>query len=328
METTHILLANLTSPAVLAFFLGVFACLVRSDLRVPQQVYDVISQYLLFAIGLKGGFAIGNTELADLVAPAAATLALGVITPILAFLVARGLGKQNIINAAALAAHYGSVSAVTFMAALSFVHIKHGASSEESFMPALLALLEIPAILIALVIASRAKKNRPMPFGHIITETFTGKTMILLIGGMVIGMISGAPGKALVEAVFFVPFQGVLVFFMLEMGIVAAERLREIQRRDALFLGLYGTVMPLVFACIGLALGSMAGLSPAGLVVFTTMAASASYIAAPAAVRMSLPEANATIYLTAALGVTLPFNLLIGIPLYQEMVIALAPYFG
>lgn len=329
MDATSALLVNLTSPAVLAFFLGILACLVKSDLRVPQQVYDVISQYLLFSIGLKGGFALEQSGIGDVLLPAGATLILGASTPFIAFWVARVIGRQSRINAAALAAHYGSVSAVTFMAAISFVHVQYGEGSYESYMTALLALLEIPAILIGLVIASRARTasgaQASAPFSHVLAEVFTGKTMILLIGGMVIGYVSGAPGKALVEPVFFIPFQGVLVFFMLEMGIVAAERLREIKRRDAVFLLAFGTLIPLLFAVFGAVLGIWAGLSVPGTLIFTVMAASASYIAAPAAVRMSLPEANPAIYLSSALGVTLPFNLLVGIPLYQQLVVALHP---
>jgi hypothetical protein len=328
MENLSSLVTNLTSPAVLAFFLGAFACLMKSDLRVPQQVYDVISQYLLFAIGLKGGFAIAEADIAQLVSPVTATIILGSVTPLIGYLIARHMGRLSKIDAAAVAAHYGSVSAVTFIAAISFVQFTYGENSYDHFMVALLAVLEIPAILLALVMATYVKDRGSVPLGEVIGEVFTGKTMILLIGGMAIGMISGKPGKELVETVFIIPFQGVLVFFMLEMGIVAAERLREIQRRDCAFILLFGTFVPLIYSTIGIAIGHYAGLEGANLLIFATMAASASYIAAPAAIRMSLPEANPAIYLTASLGVTLPFNLLVGIPLYREMVNMLAPMLG
>ena len=328
MEATDALLSNLTSPAVLAFFLGVMACLAKSDLRVPQQVYDVISQYLLFAIGLKGGFAIAEAEISVLVAPITATLVLGVVTPIIGYVLALKIGRLSKIDAAAIAAHYGSVSAVTFMAAISFVQITYGANSYDHFMVALLAVLEIPAILLALILAAYVKDKGSVPITEVVGEVFTGKTMVLLIGGMAIGMISGMPGKELVETVFIIPFQGVLVFFMLEMGIVAAERLRDIQKRDCVLVVTYGITVPLLYSFIGIVIGHMAGLSDANLVIFATMAASASYIAAPAAIRMSLPEANPAIYLTASLGVTLPFNLLVGIPLYREAVMVLAPMLG
>ena len=328
MESMSALLTNLTSPAVLAFFLGVLACLVKSDLRVPQQVYDVISQYLLFAIGLKGGFAIAEEEVSTLVAPISATLALGALTPFVGYLIARHLGRLNKIDAAAIAAHYGSVSAVTFIACISFVQITFGENSYDHFMVALLAVLEIPAILLALVMAYYVKEKGSVPLREVVGEVFTGKTMILLLGGMAIGIASGADGKKLVETVFIIPFQGVLVFFMLEMGIVAAERLRDIQRRDCLFVIAYATLIPLLYSIIGIVIGHTAGLEDANLLIFATMAASASYIAAPAAIRMSLPEANPAIYLTASLGITLPFNLLVGIPLYREAVLVLAPMLG
>lgn len=317
MTAVESLLVNLTSPAVLAFFLGMLAALLRSDLRVPPQVHEVISQYLLFAIGLKGGFALAETALHLLVKPAIATLVIGTVTTFIAFAAARFVGRQNMVNACALAAHYGSVSAVTFMAALSFIRIQGG--NAEAYMAALLALLEIPAIVIALMLASR--QTAPgVPLRHVFAEVFTGKTLMLLVGGIVIGVISGHEGRLLVEPVFITAFQGVLVLFLLEMGIVAAERIRAIRRRDAAFILLFGTILPVLFAFIGVAAGQMADLSPDGVVIMATMAASSSYIAAPAAVRLSIPEANAGMYLTASIGVTLPFNLIVGIPFYHQFV--------
>ncbi len=320
------LLSNLTSPSVLAFFLGLGAALIRSDLRVPPQVHEVISQYLLFAIGIKGGFALSVTSPSVILWPMVVTVGMGCLTTVIAFAAARHIGKQRFVNSAALAAHYGSVSAVTFMACLSFIQITGGIP--ETYLTALLAVLEIPAIFIGLMLASRVQKDQPMPFRQIAAETFTGKTMLLLLGGIFIGMVSGEGGKLLVEPVFITLFQGVLVFFLLEMGIVAAERIRSIRKRDTVFICSYGIILPLLFGLIGTFAGIIADMSPSGIHVMATMAASASYIAAPAAVRLSIPQANAAIYLTASLGVTLPFNLIIGIPLYQQYVAFFVPLFN
>ena len=314
MISFDLILLNLTSPSILAFFLGMAAALMKSNLRVPPQVHEVISQYLLFAIGLKGGFALMETELDVIMKPAIATFAIGVIITFIAFAFARL--RYDLTNACALCAHYGSVSAVTFIACLSFIRIQGG--TPENYLTALLAILEIPAILIGLIIYSQYNSAAKVPFAKVAAEVLSGKTMLLLIGGIIIGMIAGESGKALVEPVFITPFQGMLVFFLLEMGIVAAEHLRSIKKRDTAFIVLFGIVMALTGGLIGAAAGNWAGMSETGMLVLATMGASASYIAAPAAIRMSIPDANPGVYLVASIGITLPFNLIIGIPLYQE----------
>jgi hypothetical protein len=317
MTFADLVIANLTSPAILCFFLGIIAALVKSDLRVPPAVHETISIYLLFAIGLKGGFAIANSTFQELILPALATVTLGIITPLLAFILARNVGKLNPDNAAAIAAHYGSVSAVTFMAAISFASISN--IETEAFLPALVALLEIPGILIALVINLRYHKGEDSKIGVAIHEILTAKTMMLLIGGVIIGALSGNNGKELIKPVFFDAFQGILTFFLLEMGIIAAARLREAKHFFWFLLG-YGIAIPLLFSVLGALAGFFSGLSIGGSMVLATMAASASYIAAPAAVKISIPTANPAIYLTASIGITLPFNLIVGIPLYYQLV--------
>ncbi|RIH87490.1 Na+-dependent bicarbonate transporter superfamily protein [Meiothermus luteus] len=311
METLELLRANLLSPAVLAFALGMVATLVRSDLRIPEALYTSLSIYLLLAIGLKGGAALAATPWSELWKPALATLALGVSTPLLSYAVLRRLGRMDVVNAAALAAHYGSVSAVTFIAANTLMQSLR--QSVEGYLPTLVAILEVPAIVIALLIARRNLKGGPM--GEAIREILTGRSVLLLVGGSLIGFLSGPEGLKKVAAAFVDPFQGVLVLFLLELGMVAAKRLRDLRTTGAFLIG-FGLGMPVVQGALGVWLGSLAGMSVGGATVLGAMAASASYIAAPAAVRIALPQANPSYYLTASLGITFPFNLTLGIPLY------------
>jgi uncharacterized protein len=308
-----LVLANLTSPAVLCFVIGAFAALVKSDLRVPPQVLETISMYLLFAIGLKGGIALSAAHAGDLAAPLAATLALGCATPVAAFFLARAAGKLDAVNAGAIAAHFGSVSAVTFMAALNFAG--QSGVAYEGFLTALLVVLEIPGIVIAIALASWFIPGRGATIGKVVHEAVTGKSVILLAGGLFVGLFGAKGGIEAVTGVFITPFQGVLAFFLLEMGVVAAMKLKEV-KSSFRFMALFGTLVPVFFGCLGALAGYIAGLSEGGIAVLATMAASASYIAAPAAVRMALPEANPGLYLTMAISITLPFNIIIGIPLY------------
>lgn len=310
-----LILGNLLSPAVLCFLIGAFAALVHSDLRVPAQMFEAIGMYLLFAIGLKGGMSLAADGIdASVVLPVMATLVLGVVTCVLAFVVARWLGRVSIVDAAAIAAHYGSVSAVTFIAATNFAN--YLGQDYSGVMTALLVMLEIPGILVALILARFLTREKGVHVGHIIQEALTGKSIILLLGGMVVGYVTMPNALPALEAVFTIPFQGVLTFFMLELGYVAFTRLREADWSQIRFMALYGTLMPPVLAGVGLFLGLGAGLTGASLAIFVTMAASASYIAAPAVVKMSLPQANPGLYLTMAISITLPFNIVVGIPVY------------
>jgi hypothetical protein len=314
VSTLDLVRDNLLSPMVLAFALGLFAQLVRSDLRLPPALYTTLSIYLLFAIGLKGGVALAETRLADLWPSLVATLLLGIVTPVIAYAAARFLGRLNTADSAALAAHYGSVSAVTFIAALTFAQRKF--PETETFLPALVAVLELPAILIATLIAKR--KGGGGSLQPVVRELITGKTIILLAGGLIIGAVSGTKGVEQVTPLFGDLFKGALTIFLLEMGLLAGEQLHALRHR-ALFLLSFGTVLPIINGALGVIVGTYAGLSPGGAGVLGAMVGSASYIAAPAAVRIAIPEANPTIFLTAALGITFPFNLTVGIPLYLEI---------
>ena len=314
VDTLELLRTNLLSPTVLAFALGITATLVKSDLKIPDALYTTLSIYLLLAIGLKGGAALATTPISLVWKPALATLALGVLTPLLSYVTLRRLGRFDVVNAAAVAAHYGSVSAVTFIAATTFMQ----AAQEpiEGFLPTLVAILEIPAIVIAPLIARRSLGGGSL--GEAVREIFSGKSILLLLGGSIMGLLSGPEGLKQVAPVFVEPFRGVLVLFLLELGMVAAKRLRDLRKVGSFLLG-FAIVMPIVQGSLGVWLGSLAGMSVGGAMVLGTMAASASYIAAPAAVRIALPQANPSYYLTASLGITFPFNLTLGIPLYYAL---------
>jgi len=323
-----VLRINLCSPLTLSFALGVFARLVRSELALPRDLYTALSIYLLFALGLKGGVELSHSSLTAIAWPAVVTLLLGFLTPISAFLVLRKLGRFSIADSAGIAAHYGSVSAVTFIAAQQFVAA--AGSPAEGFMPTLLTLLEIPGIQVALAIgtfqmASAAKLQSPdsvaepvRPKREILHELLTSRSMMLLVGGLIIGTLAGESGWRPVQPVFEGLFKGLLTLFLLEMGLAAGSRLGDLKQAGVFLIG-FGILMPIVHGTVGAWLGSLAGLSVGGCTVLATMAASASYIAAPPAVRMTLPEANPTFYLTAALAITFPFNLIAGIPIYFEI---------
>jgi len=316
---TEVLRTNLLSPIVLAFALGVLTRLVRSEFQLPKDVYSALSIYLLFALGLKGGVELSHASYAAIVGPAFVTVLLGCLTPVTSYLVLRHLGRFDDADAAAIAAHYGSVSAVTFIAAQTFV-TSMGAEP-EGFMPTLLTLLESPGIHIALAIGA-LKVGGGRPVRETLHEILTARTMVLLVGGLVVGFLMGEKGWHAVSPFFDGGFKGALTIFLLEMGIVAADRLGDL-RKVGLFLLGFGIGMPLVHGALGAAFGILSGLSVGGATVLAAMAASASYIAAPPAARMSLPTANPTYYLTASLAITFPFNVVVGIPVYYQIARAL-----
>lgn len=316
MTSFDLLATNLLSPVVLAFVLGVVASWVKSDLEFPDQIYAALSIYLLLALGLKGGFCLAETTLSDVIWPITFTLGLGVLLPFWVYGALRKLGKFSVEDSAALAAHYGSVSAVTFLTCMSYLQTLN--VPYEGFMPALLAILEIPAIIVALMLAFVRSTIHRGSFSKGIKEIFVSKSVLLLIGGLVIGYVTGPLGKEKIGNFFIDPFQGVLVLFLLELGLVAGRHFKDVLTVGP-FLIIFAIVAPILNGLLGVWVGGLAGLSVGGATVLGVMAASASYIAAPAAVRISLPEANPGYYLTAALALTFPFNLALGIPLYLMM---------
>lgn len=314
MEIIQSLLANLQTPMFLAFLLGITATLVKSDLKFPEGMYAGLTIYLLFAIGLKGGVKLSSTTLEEFYKPALAASFLCIMIPLLAYFVLTRLGKYDTINAAALAAHYGSVSAVTFSEAIAFLESLN--IVYEGFMPSMLAIMEVPAIIIALFTIKMGNSDEgSSSWKKILHELLTGKGTLLLIGGLVIGMISGKKGFDQFAPLFDTPFRGMLVLFLLEVGIVTGRRLSDLRKAGLFLLG-FGILFPIFNAAIGLALGKLAGLSMGGATILATLSASASYIAAPAAIRIALPEASPAIYLTASLVITFPFNLSVGLPMY------------
>ena len=310
-----IVLTNLSSPVILAFLLGVIAALIRSDLKFPDTLYTALSMVLLLAIGLKGGVAIRESGIGAVITPLLVTLLIGVVTPVTAYLFARRISRFSRVDGAALAAHYGSVSVVTFIASLAF--LEQLGRSAEPYMAALVAALEIPAILVALLLF-KAREGKGVPLSRVLHEILAGKSIVLLVGGVVIGFLTGRPGFGKIAPLFEGLFPGLLVLFLLEIGLVCGSRLRDLRRAGAA-IALFGIVVPLIHAVLGAAGGWLAGLSVEGAFVLATMAASASYIAAPAAVRIALPEANPGYYVTASLAITFPFNLSVGIPLYYAL---------
>ncbi len=315
----HALAENLLSPVVLCFALGLIARLLRSDLSIPESIYQGISIYLLLAIGLKGGAVLAVTPPSQLLLPGAITLAIGILTPFSAFWLMRAVGRLGTVDAAAVAAHYGSVSVVTFLAAGDAV--QRAGLTAEGFLPALVALLEIPGIIVALLLA---RAGQGSGWKRAVHEVFTGKSIFLLIGGLVVGMLSGPARLAEVQPFFTTAFKGALCLFMIELGLVTGGRLPDVRSAGARLMVL-GVVIPIFHGAAGVGAGVLAGLSPGGCAVLGAMAGSASYIAAPSAVRVALPAANPAYYLTLALGVTFPFNLALGIPLFLYLAERMSP---
>ena len=311
---------NALDPVVLFFVLGVAAGLMRSDLRLPSAIYDFVTMLLLLAIGLKGGVELSRQPLAALAPQMLAVVAMGLLLPLLAYPVLRHAGKLARADAASIAAHYGSVSVGTYAVVAAYL-TSQGVAYEE-YMPVFVVLLEIPAIVVGILLA------RGLSTGHRWSESardiFLGKGVVLLTGGLLIGWIAGADGVQPIGALFFDLFKGILALFLLEMGLIVVSQLGDL-RRCGLFLLGFAVVFPLFAALIGGSLGWALGLSAGGTVVLATLAASASYIAVPAAMRMAVPEANPSLSLAAALGVTFPFNILVGIPLYHAAVRLLYP---
>lgn len=308
--------ANLLSPPVVFFVLGALAAVARSDLRFPEALYVSLTIYLLAAIGFKGGVAIAEAGLGNVWLPTLGAVALGASIPLWAYPILRFVGRLAVADAAAIAGHYGSVSAVTFIAATSFLDALE--QPYEGYAAAFLAAMEAPAIIVAILIAKAALRGRagaPGGLGKVLHEALAGRSVFLLVGTLLAGFLCGQRGLQAVSGFFVTPFQGVLALFLLELGTVAGRRLRDL-KDVGLFLAAFGIVMPMVHGALGILVGSAAGLSLGGTTLLAVLAASASYIAAPAAMRLSLPDANPTLYLSGALVITFPFNVTLGIPVY------------
>lgn len=308
--------ANLSSPIVLFFALGVAAALARSDLSVPEAFAKGLTIYLMLAIGFKGGVAVANNGITlDFLATAVAGILLGILIPVIAHGVLTRTRMLDPLNAAAVAAHYGSVSIVTFVAGTTL--LTSLGVAYDGYMIAVTAIMETPAIVVGLWLANASLKgDEQAGFSKsLLHEVFLNGSVVLLMGAFLIGYASGEPGMQAISAFVEAPFKGVLCLFMLDMGLLAGRRLAA-ARLMTPGLVAFGLVMPLLSASLGLAMAMALGLSPGTGTLLMTLAASSSYIAVPAAMRIALPQANPAIYVTLSLAVTFPFNLSVGLPLY------------
>jgi hypothetical protein len=299
-------------PVVLFFLLGVGARLARSNLRLPDALYETLSIYLLLAIGLKGGIELARQDIGALLPVAVSAFVLSASLPLLAFPVLRHAVGLSRADSASIAAHYGSVSVVTFAVAQS-VLARAGVVAPPEFA-VLVAIMEAPGIIVGILLAGRVAGQQG-GWGTLVHEAVFGKAVYLLLGGLLIGALVGSDGLAPLMPVFGDLFRGALALFLLEMGLVAGGRLGDLRRAGPRLVA-FGLLAPLVFGAIGLATGLGLGLSVGGITLLATLCASASYIAAPAAMRVAVPEANPALSIGSALGVTFPFNVTIGVGLY------------
>ena len=316
MPGSELLLNNLLQPIVLAFLLGIIAGLVKSELELPEAVIKLLAIYLLFSLGITGGRELARAEITSLLPLLGITLLMTFAIPSAVYLVTRRIGRFDIANAAALAAHYGSVSTATFFASMTFAKAMN--QPAEGYMTAMVALMEF-GVIYSLAIARYAMGRREggARIGELVMGVIRGRGILLLLGGMTIGSVASDAQWLQIQPFYEGLFRGMLMLFLLEMGITAARQLGAFRSAGAFMLG-FGMLMPLANGVIGVTLAHWAGLGIGGSFVFGAICASASFIDAPAACRASLPEANPGIYLTSSLGITLPFNLLAGIPVYFQ----------
>jgi hypothetical protein len=313
----NLIVSNILNPPVLFFFLGVTAVLVKSDLEIPSPLPKLFSLYLLFAIGFKGGVELiksGITQEVALIILVAMLMAC--VVPVYCFLILRL--KLDLYNAAAIAATYGSISAVTFITASSFLQqleINYG-----GYMVAALALMESPAIIVGLLLVKLAdpkneQGDRQFSWSEVLQEACLNGSVFLIVGSLLVGIVTGEHGWQVLSPFTQEMFYGVLTFFLLDMGLVAAKRIKDLQT-TGIFLISFAILVPILNAAVGIGLAKLIGMGRGDALLFAVLCASASYIAVPAAMRMTVPEANPSLYVSTALAVTFPFNIIVGIPLY------------
>jgi hypothetical protein len=317
-----LLFANLLSAPVLFFVLGMVACLVKSDLDVPQPIPKLLSLYLLISIGLKGGVELAQAEASwGVFAGLGAGVAMSFIVPIWTFALLKK--RLGVADAAGIAATYGSISAVTFIIAASFLDSR--GQSYGGHMVAAMALMESPAIIMGILLASRfadrdaTGQRKKVRWGRLLHESAFNSAVLLLLGSMIIGTLIGKEGFADIRPFVYDPFKGVLCLFLLDMGLVAARRLGDLKRAGPLTV-IFGLAAPPIHAGLGISLGYILNLSPGDTLLLAVLVGSASYIAVPAALRLSLPKANPSLYVPMSLGLTFPFNVVLGIPLYWAVI--------
>ncbi|MBG1269459.1 sodium-dependent bicarbonate transport family permease [Nostoc sp. WHI] len=309
-----LIVSNFLNPPILFFFLGMTAVFVKSDLEIPPPAPKLLSLYLLFAIGFKGGVELiksGITQ--EVVLTLLAAMMMACFVPIYTFFILKW--KLDTYDAAAIAATYGSISAVTFITASSF--LDELGIPFDGYMVAALALMESPAIIVGLILVNifTADEKREFAWLEVLQEAFLNSSVFLLVGSLLIGVLTGEHGWKVLEPFAQGLFYGVLTFFLLDMGLVAARRIKDLQK-TGVFLILFAILIPIVNAGIGLVIAKFIGMPRGDSLLFAVLCASASYIAVPAAMRMTVPEANPSLYVSTALAVTFPFNIIVGIPLY------------
>lgn len=318
---SSLILFNILNPPVLFFFLGMLAVFLKSDLEIPQPLPKLFSLYLLLAIGFKGGYELTESGInPEIVLTLLAAIFMACAIPIYSFFVLKL--KLDTYNAAAISATYGSISAVTFITAQSFLKALN--ISSGGHMVAALALMESPAIIVGILLVrvfTKTSTNAQEEFTwvEVLREAFLNGSVFLLIGSVIIGILSGKPGWDKLHPFTQDIFYGVLAFFLLDMGIVAAQRIKELRRTDS-FLIVFSVFMSVANAVFGITLAKIIGISQGNALLFAVLCASASYIAVPAAMRMNVPEANPSLYISMALALTFPFNIIIGIPLYFNII--------
>jgi uncharacterized protein len=319
-----LILFNILNPPILFFFLGMAAVFCKSDLEIPQPLPKLFSLYLLLSIGFKGGYELAESGIdAQIAMTLVAAILMACIVPIYTFYILRL--KLDDYNAAAIASAYGSISAVTFITASSFLeklHIAYG-----GHMVAALALMESPAIIVGLILvrifASKQKNDSEFSWGEVLREAFLNGSVFLLVGSLIIGILTGEKGWEKLSPFTQDIFYGALTFFLLDMGLVAAKRLKELSKTGSFLIG-FSLLTPIFNALLGIVIAKVLGFGQGNGLLFAILCASASYIAVPAAMRLTVPEANPSLYVSMALALTFPFNIIVGIPLY----LALLKMFG
>lgn len=309
-----LIVSNILNPPILFFFLGMTAVLVKSDLEIPAPIPKLFSLYLLFAIGFKGGVELVKSGITqDVFLTLLAAMVMACLVPIYTFFILRI--KLDAYDSAAIAATYGSISAVTFITASAF--LTELGIDFDGYMVAALALMESPAIIVGLILVNlfTISEKREFSWPEVLKEAFLNSSVFLLVGSLIIGILTGEHGWKVLEPFTQGLFYGVLTFFLMDMGIVAAKRLKDLQKTGIFLIG-FAILIPILNACIGVLIARAINMSQGDALLFSVLCASASYIAVPAAMRMTVPEANPSLYVSTALAVTFPFNIIVGIPVY------------
>jgi len=315
----NLIVSNILNPPILFFFLGMVAVFVKSDLEIPSPLPKLFSLYLLFAIGFKGGVELNKSGLSyEVILILSAAIMMACLVPIYTFFLLRI--KLDLYNSAAIAATYGSISAVTFITAGAF--LQQLDISYDGYMVAALALMESPAIIVGLILVklfTNDQGDREFSWSEVLREAFLNSSVFLLVGSLIIGLLTGEHGWEVLSPFTQEMFYGVLTFFLLDMGLVAAKRIKDLQATGFFLIG-FAILVPVLNAAIGIGLAKLIGMSQGDALLFAVLCASASYIAVPAAMRMTVPEANPSLYVSSALAVTFPFNIIVGIPLYLYVI--------